>query len=225
MGINQVFNLVCWSKAKEGRTPLLNANNLTGKDPAVGINGFEGVRSEWLMPKRNPCCVLEESRIWRGREGNWPSSACPLHYLSFFLNFLSSVFLFFLLFSFALFSFYSVNTLCFSILFSGHGKSSFIVPTVTSFLPFCPLTAFIWSGVLADHQRVRLRATHPCQTKACLFHLSVYRSTPTCHGINALSLYSQGMHLAVPPSTLPLLGGLSSQQDVPPKRTWAGTSK
>ena len=63
MGINQVLSLVCRSKAKEGRTPLLNANNLLGKDPAVGINGFEGVGPEWLLPKRNPCYVLEESRI------------------------------------------------------------------------------------------------------------------------------------------------------------------
>ena len=31
MGINQVLNLVCRSKAKEERTPLLNANNLPGK--------------------------------------------------------------------------------------------------------------------------------------------------------------------------------------------------
>ena len=30
--------------------------------------------------------------------------------------------------------------------------------------------------------------------------------------------FSQGMHLTVPPSTLPLLDGLSSQQDVPPKK-------
>ena len=46
MGINQILSLVCRSKAKEGRMPLLNANNLPGKDPAVGINDFEGVRPE-----------------------------------------------------------------------------------------------------------------------------------------------------------------------------------
>ena len=43
--------------------PPLNANNLPGKDPAVGITSFEGVRLEWLMPKRNPCYVLEENKI------------------------------------------------------------------------------------------------------------------------------------------------------------------
>ena len=52
MGINQILSLVCRSKTKEGKTPLLNANNLSGKDPAVGINGFEGVGPEWLLPKK-----------------------------------------------------------------------------------------------------------------------------------------------------------------------------
>ena len=63
MGINQVLSLVCRSKAKEGRTPLLNANNLPRKDPAVGINGFEEVGPEWLLPTNNSCYILEESRI------------------------------------------------------------------------------------------------------------------------------------------------------------------
>ena len=63
MGIKSSLSLVRRSKTKEGRTPPLNANNLPGKDPAVGINSFEGVGPEWLMPKRNPCYVLEESRI------------------------------------------------------------------------------------------------------------------------------------------------------------------
>ena len=63
MGMNQVLNLVCGGKAKVGRTPLLNANNFPGKDPVVGINDFEGVGPEWLLPKRSPCYVLEESRI------------------------------------------------------------------------------------------------------------------------------------------------------------------
>ena len=132
----------------------LNANNLPGKDPAVGINGFEGVGPEWLMPKRNPYYILKESRIWRGKKGNRPTGACPLHNLSFFLNFLSSFLCFFFLLSFSFLSlvffhsafFYSVNTLCFSILFSGHGKSLFIVLAMTSILPLCPLTAFVWSG-------------------------------------------------------------------------------
>ena len=64
MGINQVLSLVCRSKGKEGRMPLLNANNLLGKDPAVGINDFEGVEPEWLLPKKGVIVyVLEESKI------------------------------------------------------------------------------------------------------------------------------------------------------------------
>ena len=64
MGINQVLSLVCRSKAKEGRTPLLNVNNLPGKDPTVGINDFEGVEPEWLLPKKGVLVyVLEESKI------------------------------------------------------------------------------------------------------------------------------------------------------------------
>ena len=64
MGINQVLSLVCRSKAKKGRTSLLNANNPLGKDPAVGINDFEGVGPKWLLPKKGVLvCVLEESKI------------------------------------------------------------------------------------------------------------------------------------------------------------------
>ena len=52
MGINQVLSLVFRNKAKEGRTPLLNANNLPGKkDLAVGINGFEGLDLNGCCPK------------------------------------------------------------------------------------------------------------------------------------------------------------------------------
>ena len=212
MGINQVLSLVCRSKAKEGRTPILNANNLQGKkDHAVGINSFEGVRLEWLLPKKRKknkikkilVYILEESKIWKGREGNRSTGACLLYYLSFFLNFLSFLFCFlsylFSLFFLLCFSFYSVKVLCFSISFSGHGKGPFIMPAVANVLPFCPLTTFVWSGhtcrppVLCD--------IHPCQTEASLFCSSVYRNTSSCHGINAFSLYSQDMHPTVPPQT------------------------
>ena len=36
MSINQVLSLVCYSKAKEERMPLLNANNLPGKRSCRG---------------------------------------------------------------------------------------------------------------------------------------------------------------------------------------------
>ena len=73
-------------------------------------------------PKGVLVTFLEESRIWRGREGKWPTGACPLYYLSFFFPqfpLFSSLFSFlsFFLFSFTLFSFYSVNTLFFDLFF------------------------------------------------------------------------------------------------------------
>ena len=201
--MNQVLSLVCWSKAKEERTPLLNANNLPGKDPAVGINDFEGVGPEWLLPKRSPCYVLEESRIWRGREGNRPTRACPLNYLFFFPKFPLFSSLFSILSFF--FSFYSAFLFLlreysvFRFPFSGHGKGPFIMPAVTNVLPLCPLTTFVWSRRTC--RPPSLCDIHPCQTKASLFHSSVYRNTSSWHGINAFSLYSQGMHLTVPPQT------------------------
>ena len=121
------------------------------------------------------------------REENRPTGACPLYYLYFFLRFLSYLFLFFLLFSFTLFFFYSVNTLCFSIPFSRHGKGPFIVPAVASFLPLCPLTAFVWFGRTCQPPKVC--DTHSCQTKAGLFHSLVHRSTLFCHDINAFSFF------------------------------------
>ena len=89
--------------------------------------------------------------------------------------------------------------LYFSIPVSGHGKGPFIVPVVTNVLPFCPLTVFVWSGRTC--RPPGLCDIHPCQTEAGLFYSSVYRNISSCHGINAFSLYSQGMHPTVPPQT------------------------
>ena len=82
----------------------------------------------------------------------------PLFFPLFSL--LSFFFFFFLLFSFTLFFFYSVNALCFSIPFSGHGKGPFIVPAVANVLPLCPLTAFVWFGHTCQPPKVC--DTHPC---------------------------------------------------------------
>ena len=52
MGINSVFKLSATAKPK--RKERLFSMQITPqeKDHAVGINGFERVRSEWLLPKR-----------------------------------------------------------------------------------------------------------------------------------------------------------------------------
>ena len=115
-----------------------------------------------------------------------------LVFLSFLFCFLSYLFSFFLL---CFLFFTQENILCFSIPFIGHDKSLFIVPAVTMVLPFCLLTASVWSGRTCRPPEVC--ATHPCQTEAG------FSSPPdvallSCHGINAFSLYSQSMHQRFP---------------------------
>ena len=123
MGINQVLSLVCRSKAKEGRTSLLSANNLLGKKIlSWGLMALRELDLNGYCPKKGVLVyVLEESKIWRGREGNRSTSACPLYYLSFFLNFLSFLlcflsYLFSLLFILFFFLFHK-NALFFDPLF------------------------------------------------------------------------------------------------------------
>ena len=110
------------------------------------------------------------------------------HCTIFLFSSISSLFfsVFFLIF-FLFYFLFTLWMLCFSILFSGHGKGPFIVPAVANVLPLCPLTAFVWSGHTC--RPPSLCDTHPCQTKAGLFHSSVHRSTLSCHGINVFSLF------------------------------------
>ena len=113
--------------------------------------------------------------------------------------------------------------LCFSILFSGYGEGPFIVPVVTNLLPFFPLIAFVWSG--HTYRPPSLCDIHPCQTEAGLFRSSVYHNTSFLPQYKCfLSLLSRHAPNGSP-SNLPLLGSLSSQQDEPPKKAWAGAIK
>ena len=142
-------------------------------------------------------------------------------------NFLFSFLVFFPLFSlfvliFFLYSvlfFYVVKIPYFSILSIGHGKGLFIVPAMTSVLLFCPLTAFVWSGHACQSYKtpVRQRRIH--------FVYSVHRGLilslraaafPAAMFISSLLTLRACTQRF--PLKLPLLGGLSSQQDVPPKR-------
>ena len=111
-------------------------------------------------------------------------------YLFFFLNFLFSFLCFSFLsffFSFTLFSFfYSVNTLFFDP-FLRTRQGSYYSACRGQFLPLCLLTTFVWSRRTCRPPKVC--DTHPCQTKAGLFHSLVHRSTLSCHGINAFSLF------------------------------------
>ena len=159
----------------------------------------------------------------RGKPTYW---CMPIELSLFFPQFplFSSLFSFLSIF----FSFYSVFLFTpwmfyFSIPFSGHDKGPFIVPAVINVLPLYPLTAFVWSGRTC--RPPSLCDIHPCQTKVGLFRSSVYRSTSFLPRYKCfLSLLSRHAPNGSP-SNLPLLGGLSSQQDIPPKRAWAGAAK
>ena len=83
------------------------------KDFAVGINSFKGTKPEWLMPQQKTFfSFLEEGKILKGREGNRPTGACSLYYLSFFFFFFFSFLSFFFFLAFLL-SFYSIFSFMF----------------------------------------------------------------------------------------------------------------
>ena len=122
-----------------------------------------------------------------------------------------SFFLFFLLcFFFSLRKIYSV----FPIPLLGHGKGLFIAPAVASVLRSCPLTAFVWSGCICrPHCAIPTLAR---QRRTYFIPLCVVTFLPATILIPSLSTL-RACTQRFPPK-LPLLGGLSSQQDVPPKR-------
>ena len=116
--------------------------------------GFEGGEREIDLLVHAPCITSHFSLI------------SSLFFSVFFLIFFSFLLLYFL---------FTPRMLCFSVFSSGHGKGPFIVPAVTNVLPFCPLTAFVWSGRTC--RPPSLCDIHPCQIEAGLFRSSVYRST------------------------------------------------
>ena len=109
------------------------------RDPAVEINGFEGIELEWLMPQQKNFLFpfLEESKILKGREGiNLLVHAHCIIFLLFFC-FLSYLFLFPCFPTFFLFYFFfSCSSPVFSTPFSGHSGGLLIAPAVTRFYYF-----------------------------------------------------------------------------------------
>ena len=89
-------------------------------------------------------------------------------------------------FSFTLFSFFFREYSVFRSIFKARQRS-FYSACRGQFLPLCPLIAFVWSGRTCWPPKVC--DTHPCQTKAGLFHSSVHRSTLSCHNINAFFFF------------------------------------
>ena len=169
---------------------------------------------------------LIESKTLRGRDGiNLLVHAYRSNSLFFF-----PYFLIFLLF----FLFLSFLNACF--LFRGfllrsyypHSWSPctarvpfFIVPTVTGFYYFNPYPPLSGLGVLADHHWFICVGCATLTTRQRgLFCLFVCCDILTCYGVSALSLSLYPLWHAPSGSHLPLLllGGMSSQQDISPKR-------
>ena len=102
--------------------------------------------------------------------------------------------------------------------FTGHGKGLFIASAVASVLRSCPLTAFVWSWCTCRPHCAT--PTLARQRRTCFIPLYVVAFLPATTlmpSLSTLRACTQRFLLK-----LPLLGGLSSQQDVPPKRGWAG---
>ena len=166
-------------------------------------------------------CVLEEGKIWRGRERKRSMGACPVELTPLFLSFPFFSFLFSFLSFFSsfcsVFSFHSENMLCFHSPSTGHGNSLFIAFAVASVLLFCSLATFVWSGCTC--RPLGLCDIHPRQTEVGLFYSSVYS-----HDINAFSLYSQSMHPTVPPQTCLFWVVYHPSRTYLPKEAWAGAA-
>ena len=107
MGINQVLSLVCRNKAKEGRTPLLNANNPPGKRSCHGDFWLWGSRTWIVIAQKERILVYVFGKKVRFKGGkretdllvhaHWTNSPFSLVSFLFLSVFLSYLFLFFLL--------------------------------------------------------------------------------------------------------------------------------
>ena len=184
------------------------------KDLAMGINGFEGVGPEWLLPQKKESLFAFWKKV-RFEGGERETDLLVHAHWTNSLFFLVS-FLFFSVFFLALFfSFHFVKyTLFFDPPSTGHGKGFFIAPAVASVLRSCPLTAFVWFG--CTYWPHCATPTLARQRRACFIPLYVIAFLPATTLMPFLSTLRACTQRF--PLKLPLLGGLSSQQDVPPKR-------
>ena len=145
-----------------------------------------------------------------------------LVFLSFFFLFFSVLFLIFFFSSCSVFSFYSPKYALFfdpfyrvrqEPLYSACREQGFTI------LPLNRL-CLVWT-----HLPTTRGVCHSLLPDRGRFQFSPYRSTSFLSrykcSLSPLSRHAPNGS----PSNLPLLGGLSSQQDIPPKRAWAGTTK
>ena len=180
----------------------------------MGINGFEGVGTEWLLfqKKDGPCLrFLKEIGFEGGeRETNlWVHALFEIAPVFLSFRFFSFYFLSYL-FSFGSYSisfFHSENVLCFRSPFTGHGKGLFIAPAVASVLRSYPLTAFVWSGCTCRPHCAT--PTIARQRRTCFIPLYIVAFLPATTLMPSLSTLRACTQRF--PLKLPLLGGLSSQ--------------
>ena len=199
------------------------------KDPTVGINGFEEVGPEWLLPKKKKSLFT----FWKKArfEGEEREIDLPVHaycitspsslIFSIFLSIFFLIFFFFFffsLFSFTLFFFLLCkNALFFNPLFRARQEPFYSACRDQGFtiLPLNRL-CLVWAYLPTTRSMC-----HSLLPNKGTFHFSVYRNTSFLPRYKCfISLPSRHVPNGSP-SNLPLLGSLSSQQDVPPKRAWA----
>ena len=109
--------------------------------------------------------------------------------------------------------FHSENVLRFRSPFTGHSKGLFIAPAVASVLRSSPLTAFVWSGCTCrPHCATPTLARQRWTCFIPLYVVAFHPATTLMPYLSTLRACTQRF-----PLKLPLLGGLLSQQDVPPK--------
>ena len=169
----------------------------------MGINGFEGVGPEWLLPQKKESLFAFWKKVrFEGGEretdllvhAHWTNFPFFLSFLSFLLCFLSYLFSFG---SCSVSFFHSENVLCFfdPSFFTGHDKDLFIVSAVASVLRSCPLTAFVWSRCTCRPHCAT--PTLARQRRTCFVPLCVIAFLPATILMPSLP-HSQSMHPTVP---------------------------
>ena len=180
--------------------------------------------------------ILNRGEDFRGREGI--IGAClPSYSLCFFflppLSFSKLCYSFFFTPS-VLILFVVIVVLCW--LSTMHGGSSFYTAYRGWFFTILHLNCFcLGVGVLPNHPLVCqlpshhhlpvLAVPHPITRQRILFCLLVHLDIPIKIKVSILSHCPSWHAPSDSNSSFPLLGGMSSQQDISPKRVWARTPK
>ena len=199
-------------------------------DPATEITHFERMGLNGLCSKS---LILNRGQAFRGREGISLLVHAYYHTLAHFLLFFLSFLLYFIYFSCSLVGllcslFLSSPLLMFSS-FLCNAEGPFYTACHEGFFTILPLNHFcLGMGVLSDHPLVcqlpnhhhlpMLAVPHPITKQRVLFCLLAHRGIPIRIRVGILSHYPSWYAPSDSNSSFPLLGGMSSQQDISPKR-------